>query len=111
MQTNKTFRDGTRDDREFYIKPFVEHSELIKECVNLEMSLNNGNIKLQEPRDGRKDRYSAIAYGNYFISLLERNILKESNENNAEAYKKAFEEVKKYTPPFSLKRKAGFEFI
>ena len=111
MQTNKTFRDGTRDDREFYIKPFVEHSELIKECVNLEMSLNNGNIKLQEPRDGRKDRYSAIAYGNYFISLLERNILKDNNENSAEAYKKAFEDVKKYTPPFYVKRKAGFEFI
>lgn len=111
MQTNKTFRDGARDDREFYIKPFVEHSELIKECVNLEMILSNGNIKLQEPRDGRKDRYSAIAYGNYFISLLERNILKDSNENSAEAYKKAFEDMTKYSPALQMQRKAGFEFI
>ena len=37
--------------------------------------------------------------------------LKDNNENSAEAYKKAFEDVKKYTPPFYVKRKAGFEFI
>lgn len=111
MQTNKTFREGSRDDREFYIKPFVEHSEFIKECVNLEMSLSNGSIKLQEPRDGRKDRYSAAAYGNYFISLLERNILRDNNEYGAEAYRQAMEEVKKNLPRTNLRKKTGFQFL
>lgn len=111
MQTNKLFRDGTRDDREFFIRPFIEHSELIKECVNLEMSLNSGNIKLQEPRDGRKDRYSAAAYGNYFISLLERGILKDNNEYGAEAYRKAMEDSKIKNPNFSLRKRSGFKFI
>lgn len=111
MQTNKTFRDGTREDREFYIMPFLEHSELIKECVNLEMSLNNGNIKLQEPRDGRKDRYSALSYGDYFISLLERRILKEENSYGFEAYKEAIEKVRKQSKRYKLRRKAGFQFL
>ena len=39
------------------------------------------------------------------------NLLLSTDENSAEAYKKAFEDVKKYTPPFYVKRKAGFEFI
>lgn len=111
MQTNKTFRDGTREDREFYIMPFLEHSELIKECVNLEMSLNNGNIKLQEPRDGRKDRYSALSYGDYFISLLERRILKDENSYGFEAYKEAIEKVRKQSKRYKLRRKAGFQFL
>ena len=111
MQTNKTFREGTHEDREFYIMPFLEHSELIKECVNLEMSLNNGNIKLQEPRDGRKDRYSALTYGDYFISQLERKILKEENPYGLEAYKEAMEQVKAHPERYKVRRKAGFEFL
>ena len=92
-----------------HVPSALENTVKIAERCNYDFEF--GNIKLQEPRDGRKDRYSAIAYGNYFISLLERNILKDNNENSAEAYKKAFEDVKKYTPPFYVKRKAGFEFI
>ena len=111
MQTNKTFRDGTREEREFYIKPFIEHSELIKECVNLEMSLNNGNIKLQEPRDGRKDRYSSFSYGNYFISILERGLLKEDNASGAEAYREAMEAVQKNKTHLVARRPVGFQFI
>lgn len=111
MQTNKTFREGTHEDREFYIMPFLEHSELIKECVNLEMSLNNGNIKLQEPRDGRKDRYSALTYGDYFISLLERKILKEENPCGIDAYREAMERVKSNPERYKVRRKAGFTFL
>ncbi len=111
MQTNKMFREGTHEDREFYIMPFLEHSELIKECVNLEMSLNNGNIKLQEPRDGRKDRYSALTYGDYFISLLERKILKEENPCGIDAYREAMERVKANPERYKVRRKAGFTFL
>ena len=63
------------------------------------------NIRLIEPTNGRKDRYSSISYGNYFISLKEIRKLKGGN-NSYSAQK--FKEVMKTHS--STKRKAGFKF-
>lgn len=59
------------------LAPYVQTSLLVGECINLSMSLVSGNIKLTEPEGGRKDRYSSVSYGNYFISLLDNDLLKE----------------------------------
>ena len=109
MQTNKTFREGDKFDREFYLRPFIEHSELIKECVNLSMSLNNGYIKLQEPKDGRKDRFSAANYGSYFFSLLERKNIKQNNSYGLEAFQEAF--GKNRTRVVLREKPKGFKFL
>ena len=109
MQTNKTFRDGDKADREFYLRPFIEHSELIKECVNLSMSLNNGYVKLQEPKDGRKDRFSAANYGSYFFSLLERKNIKKNNSYGLEAFQEVF--GSKRASNMQQSKPKGFKFL
>lgn len=49
---------------------------LINEMINLsyEINKNNNQIKLYEPKNGTKDRYISLAYGNFFISTLERDL-------------------------------------
>lgn len=111
MQTNKTFRDGDKADREFFLRPFIEHSELIKECVNLSMSLNNGYIKLQEPKDGYKDRFVSANYGSYFYSLLERKNTKQNNSYGLEAFKEAFGDGQNRIRPLYNKKPKGFTFL
>jgi len=64
----------------FFIAPYVQTSLFINECINLEQGLASGLLKLTEPGGQRKDRYTAISYGNYFASILEQDLLME-NEN------------------------------
>jgi len=66
------------------LAPYVQTSLFISECINLSMSLVSGNIKLTEPDNGRKDRYSSVSYGNFFVSLLDNDLLKESEQSEDE---------------------------
>jgi len=61
--------------------PFVHTDALVNEMVLLESEINQttGVIKLKEQAGQRKDRYSALAYANFFASILEKDLLKENN--------------------------------
>ena len=62
-----------------YLSPYVQTTEAINEAVNLEYKINKGYIALDVPvRTARKDRYSSLAYGNYFATLLEADLIKET---------------------------------
>ena len=37
----------------------------------------NGNIKLVEPEGARKDRYTSVSYLNYYVSLMDTELLKD----------------------------------
>jgi len=50
---------------------------MINECIALEMVLQNGLVKLEEPDGARKDRYTSVSYLNYFVSLMDTELLKE----------------------------------
>jgi len=63
------------------LAPYVQTSLLVSECINLSMTLVSGNIKLTEPDGARKDRYSSASYANYFASLLDNDLLKESEDS------------------------------
>jgi hypothetical protein len=39
----------------------------------------NGLIKLEEPEGARKDRYTSCSYLNYYVSLLDTELLKEED--------------------------------
>ena len=52
--------------------------------VNLQYEINGANIKISEKANARKDRYSALAYGNYFATELERNITKKRQSKKAD---------------------------
>lgn len=64
--------------------PYLNTTLLVSEMVNLEADINHdtGLIKLKEPKTGRKDRWSAVSYGNYFASMLEKDLLKDNSEQD-----------------------------
>ncbi|MFZ2992507.1 MAG: hypothetical protein WA061_02215 [Microgenomates group bacterium] len=66
------------------LSPFVETGLFVYESINLSMTIVSGLIKLSEPPGNRKDRYTSVSYGNYFISILEQDLLKESEPNDLE---------------------------
>jgi hypothetical protein len=77
---NRTVEYVKSDDitaRSFFMSPYVQTSLMINETINLRMSLLAGNIKLIEPPSGRKDRYTSLAMGNYYASLLDAELLKD----------------------------------
>ena len=71
------------------MRPYAQTSAFIDECMNLEMSTNNGFIKLDR-KNGRKDRYTSISYGNYLASFLDRDLIRESS------YENEFKEMQSY---------------
>jgi len=83
-KTNKEFFESADDFsiRAFLLHPFVQTNLLVAECINLEMSVVNNNIKLTEGT-GRKDRYTALSYANWFISnVLDRNLLRQEGSDD-----------------------------
>ena len=70
------------DTQLFYERPFLETVALINEMINLEYTVQNqtGLIKIEERNGARKDRYTSVSYGNYFIELLEQDLFSDSSE-------------------------------
>lgn len=69
------------DTQLFYERPFLETVALINEMIGLDYTVQNqtGLIKIEEKSGARKDRYTSVSYGNYFISLLEADLLSDSS--------------------------------
>lgn len=66
----------------FYERPYLETQALINEMMSLEYTRNEqtGIITLFEKGSNTKDRYISLAYGSYYISLLEQGLLSDSSE-------------------------------
>jgi hypothetical protein len=81
-KTNKEY-SGSKDAnlRVWYIMPYIETGLLINECINLEYSVVSGNIKIETVGTARKDRYTSCSYGNFFASLLEKDLIKPKGDN------------------------------
>ena len=73
----------TQDDstvRAYLLHPHLQTSLLINECISLEMATTGaaGLVKLVEPEGGRKDRFSSVSYLNYYVNLMDMELLRES---------------------------------
>lgn len=68
------------------LHPYEQTKDFVNETVNLEYKIQSGNIVIDEGR-GRKDRYTSVSYGNYFASILERDLLKEKTKFNWSDYR------------------------
>ena len=70
------------EDPMMYELPYIETRALIKESVDLkyERMENTGLIRVSERGAARKDRYSAVSYGNYFATSLEGDIDRGNEE-------------------------------
>lgn len=70
------------DDRSYLLNPHIQMSLMVNEAIGLEMSLVSGNVKLQEASGARKDRYSSTSYMNYFIGLMDIDLLKQYDNSD-----------------------------
>lgn len=70
------------NDPLYYEQPYMETQALIKECVDLkyERMENTGLIRVAERGHARKDRYTAVSYGNYFATVLEGDMERSDDE-------------------------------
>lgn len=66
----------------FYERPYLETQALINEMMSLEYTRNEqtGVITLFETGSNTKDRYISLAYGSYYIGLLEQDLLSDSSD-------------------------------
>ncbi len=62
------------DVQVFFESPFLETQALISETVELiyEKKQDSGVIMIHEQGRNRKDRYTSVSYGSYFVSMMER---------------------------------------
>ena len=72
----------TPEEKVDFMLPYFQTNLLQNEMVLLERTDHPKYIKLKEQPGKRKDRYSSLAYGNYFISLLEKDLNKKSQSFN-----------------------------
>lgn len=71
-----------------FLLPFIQTDRLVDEVMNLEY-VQKGNTTTVKQVSGaiEKDRYSALAYGNFYIYLLEQKNSKRQNITNDDAMK------------------------
>ena len=68
----------------WYERPFLETQLLLNEMSNLlyEKLEQTGLVRIYETSTNRKDRYTSLSYGNYFISKLEKDLFKKVVEEH-----------------------------
>jgi hypothetical protein len=77
------------DQDETGVRAYLLHSHLqttllINECISLDTIFVGGLVKLVEPSGGRKDRFTAVSYLNYFVSKMDIELLKDKWEGNSD---------------------------
>lgn len=76
------FHFKSPEEQAYLLKPYVQTSALINELVNLEWKNVGMFIKVYETGRNRKDRYSSLAYANYYTRLLEKELRKPSKSKD-----------------------------
>jgi hypothetical protein len=64
------------------LNPYLQTSLLENEMVLLERIEHPKFVKLKEQSGKRKDRYASLAYGNFFISFLEKDLEKGKSDHD-----------------------------
>jgi tRNA isopentenyl-2-thiomethyl-A-37 hydroxylase MiaE len=76
------FLNKSPEEQADLLKPYIQTTALINEMVNLEYEVRNGFVKIKEVGRNRKDRYSSLAYCNYFARQLEAKLKKQGKAIN-----------------------------
>lgn len=97
MSTNKAYKDLSLDQKQVVRMPYIQTTLLINELINLEYVAQGNNVKIKEQSDRRKDRYSALSYGNQIANDLELKLKKPNSVIDMFKFK--------MRPPSTLKRK------
>lgn len=82
IKTHKDYMTHDTGYKAFYDNPYLNTRLFIGECVNLDLILSDGYIKLQEKEGAYKDRYSSVSYLNYVATFFDKNLLKEKDNSS-----------------------------
>jgi hypothetical protein len=84
LKTSKEFISNPNDSEIFayFLNPYIQTGLLVGECINLDMSLVGGLVKLMEKAGCYKDRYSAISYLNFIIAQFDQALLRENDNED-----------------------------
>ena len=76
------YASGSMETQLFFERPFLEATALINEMIALDYTVmqQTGAIKIEEKSGARKDRYTSLSYGNYFVEMLEQDMLSDNEE-------------------------------
>lgn len=99
LQHNKKLKYPTLEPsvKNLLILPYIQTEFLTHEMLNLEtIYSDNGTFSLKEQGGMRKDRYTSVSYGNYYASILEKNNLQQTTNNNFDAKRFAIFRKPKY---------------
>ena len=97
MNNNKYYKELTPEQKLNIKMPYIQTKLLIMELVNLEYITQGNEVKIKEQSDKRKDRYSALSYGNQIANDLELKLKKPKESMFAFNFR--------LRPPNTLKRK------
>lgn len=71
--------------RAYLLQAHIQTSLFINEAISLEMTMLNGQIRLTEPVGARKDRYTSVSYLNYYVSILDSELLRAEPNGDDES--------------------------
>lgn len=75
------YKQLEREEQLFLLDPYIQTTLLIQEMILLSYSNDKGRIKVYEKGTNRKDRYSALAYANYYANELEIELRNKDDED------------------------------
>lgn len=84
LKNNKEVQTNSNDSEIFayFMNPYIQTSLFVSECINLDMLLVNGLIKLVEKPGCYKDRYTSVSYANWIISHFDKDLLKDQDNTD-----------------------------
>jgi len=75
LMTMPEYRKLSQEEQVMVRTPYIQTTFLVNEMINLETEIKSGLVKLTEPSSrARKDRYSSLAYGLYFLKQKEQDL-------------------------------------
>ena len=84
MINKQEFLNKSAEEQRLILNPHMQTTMLINELLTLEGEVRGGYIKLVETGRRLKDRYSALAYGNYYAKLIESDLHVVEKRSNLE---------------------------
>ena len=77
------FATMTPQEQADKLLPYIQTSLMQNEIICLEYEVKQSYIRVYETGRNRKDRYSSLSYGNYFIRLQEKKLQKRSKKKSS----------------------------
>lgn len=91
LNAEKGFLTKSAEERKRELATFQQATALQNELISLEYKIQSGNIKIQEVGKATKDRYSSLAYANWYANELEKNLRRVDENNSLDSYLFGFE--------------------